>query len=63
MIRRCGVWLNGEYAWGIERSSFFLVGERFLVRRWPELADDDDWYGCKDAAGAAVLSSIGLPTA
>jgi hypothetical protein len=56
------VWLKGEYAWGIDRPSYYLVGERFLVRRAPDEADGDDWYGCKDDAGAEVLRPLGLPT-
>jgi len=55
------VWIRGEYAWDIDRPSYFLVGERFLVRRALDEADGDDWYGCKDAAGADVLTSLGLP--
>jgi hypothetical protein len=55
------VWMRGEYAWDIDRPSYFLVGERFLLRRAPDEADGDDWYGCKDAAGGDVLTSLGLP--
>jgi hypothetical protein len=55
------VWITGEYVWGTDRPSYFLVGGRFLVRRAPDQADDD-WYGCKDGSGAAVLRSLGLPT-
>jgi len=33
------VWIRGEYAWGIDRPSYFLVGERFLVCRAPDDAD------------------------
>jgi hypothetical protein len=56
------VWIRGEYAWDIDQPSYFLVGERFLVRRAPHLADGEDWYGCKDGVGAGVLRSLGLPT-
>jgi hypothetical protein len=56
------VWIRGEYAWGIDRPSYFLVGESFLVRRAPYEADGDDWYGCKNGMGAGVLGSLGLPT-
>ena len=57
------VWVRGEYAWDIDRPSYFLVGDRFFVRRAPDEADGDDWYGCKDAAGADALASLGLPAA
>lgn len=56
------VWIRGEYAWDVDRPSYFLVDERFLVRRALDEGDGDDWYGCKDAAGAGVLNAIGLPT-
>jgi hypothetical protein len=56
------VWIRGEYAWDIDRPSYFLVDERFLVRRAPDEADGDDWYGCQDEAGAGVLRSLDLPT-
>jgi hypothetical protein len=56
------VWTNGEYAWDIDRPSYFLADERFLVRRAPEQADGDDWYGCNSSAGAELLTSLGLPT-
>jgi hypothetical protein len=56
------VWITGEYAWDIDRPSYFLVGNQFLVRRAPDEGDGDDWYGCKDAAGAGVWTSLGLPT-
>jgi len=56
------VWIRGEYAQDIDRPSYFLVGERFLVRRAPDEADGEDWYGCKDGVGAAVLRSFGMPT-
>ena len=56
------VWIRGEYACDIDRPSYFLVGERILVRRAPDEADGDDWYGCKDETGAGVLRSLGLPT-
>ena len=55
------VWIMGEYAWELARPSYFLVGERFLVRRAPDEADGDDWYGCNDEVGAEVLDSLGLP--
>ena len=51
-----------ENAQDIDRPSYFLVGERFLVRRAPDEADGEDWYGCKDGVGAAVLRSFGMPT-
>jgi hypothetical protein len=56
------VWINGEYAWDIGRPSYFLADERFLVRRAPEEADGDDWYGCNSVTGAELLTSLGLPT-
>jgi hypothetical protein len=56
------VWIRGEYAQDIDRPSYFLVGDRFLLRRAPDEANGDDWYGCKDAAGGSVLTSLGLPT-
>jgi hypothetical protein len=55
------VWIRGEYAWDIDRPSYFLVGDRFLVRRAPDEADGEDWYGCKDELGAGILTSLGLP--
>jgi hypothetical protein len=57
------VWIRGEYAWDGYRPSYFVAGERFLVRREPDEADRDDWYGCQDPTGASVLTSLGLPTA
>jgi len=54
------VWINGEYAWDIDRPSYFFVAERFLVRQAPAEANGDDWYGCRDAEGAQVLKSLGL---
>ncbi len=56
------VWINGEYAWDIDRPTYFLVDERFLVRRALDEADGDDWYGCNSVAGAEMLTSLGLPT-
>ena len=56
------VWIRGEYAWDIDRPSYFLIDERFLIRRAPEEADGDDWYGSRDGTGAALLASLGLPT-
>jgi hypothetical protein len=56
------VWIRGEYAWDIDRPSYFLVGERLLVRRAPDEADGDDWYGCKVGTGAGLLRSLDLPT-
>lgn len=56
------VWIKGEYAWDFDGPSYFLVGDRFLVRRAPDEANGDDWYGCKDAAGAEILRALGLPT-
>jgi hypothetical protein len=55
------VWINGEYAWDFARPSYFLAGESILVRRAPDEADGDDWYGCKDSTGAEMLKSLGLP--
>ena len=55
-------WIRGEYAWDIDRPSYFLVGERFLVRRAPDEADGEDWYGCKDELGEGLLKSLSLPT-
>jgi hypothetical protein len=57
------VWISGEYACDTDRPSYFLAADRFLIRRAPDEADGDDWYGSKDAAGADVLPSLGLPTA
>jgi hypothetical protein len=56
------VWINGEYAWGIDRPSYFLAGDHFLVRRAPDEADGDDWYGCNTLQGAELLESLALPT-
>ncbi len=56
------VWTKGEYAWDIDRPSYFLVCDRFLVRRALDEADGDDWYGCKDTGGGNVLNPLGLPT-
>jgi len=56
------VWAHGEYAWDIDRPSYFLVADRFLLRRAPDEADGDDWYGCNSRAGTEVLNSLGLPT-
>jgi hypothetical protein len=56
------VWTNGEYVFEDVRPSYFLVGERFLVRTAPEEADGDDWYGYIDPLGGDVLRSVGLAT-
>jgi hypothetical protein len=56
------IWENGQYAWDIDRPSFFFVNGRFLLRHAPREADGDDWYGCNNAAGAVELSTLGLPT-
>jgi hypothetical protein len=56
------VWIKGEYAWDIDRPSYFLVDERFLVRRAPDEGDGGDWYGCANGAGVDVLRSLGLPS-
>lgn len=56
------VWIRGEYAWEIDRPSYYLVGERFLVRRAPNEADGDDWYGSQDKESAGLLRSLSLPT-
>ena len=55
------VWINGEYASDAWRPSYSLVGNRFLVRQALDEADDEDWYGCMDAAGDSFLISLGLP--
>ena len=55
------VWLNGEYAWAW-RPSYYLVGERFLLRRALEENDGADWYGCNQTEGVDELRSLGLPT-
>jgi hypothetical protein len=54
-------WINGEYAWDIDRPSYYLASENFLVRRAPDEADGDDCYGCKSSTGAEMLASLGLP--
>ncbi len=54
------VWINGEYAWDIDRPSYFVVDHRFLIRRAPEDADGDDWYGCKNASDMELLSWLDL---
>lgn len=56
------VWINGEYACDIDRPSYYLAGEHFLVRRAPDEANGDDWYGCNNSAGAEMLTLVGLPT-
>ena len=56
------VWNKGEYVWDIDRPSYFLVEERFLVRQAPDEADGDIWYGCNSAMGAELLTSLGLPS-
>lgn len=56
------VWISGEYTWGIDRPSYFLAGEHFLVRCASDEADGDDWYGCNSSTGAQMLTSLGLPT-
>jgi hypothetical protein len=55
------VWKRGEYAYGIDRPSYFLADEHFLVRRAPNEADGDDWYGCNTSTGGELLTSLGLP--
>jgi hypothetical protein len=55
------VWINGEYARDIDRPSYFLAGE-VLVRRAPDEADGDDWYGGNTAKATEMLTSLGLPT-
>jgi hypothetical protein len=60
-VKTAPVWINGEYAWDTYRPSYFLAGESFLVRRAPDEADGDDWYGCNSSAGAELLTSLGLP--
>lgn len=56
------VWIRGEYASVIDRPSYYLVGERLLVRRAPNEANGEDWYGCNDGASEGILTSLGLPT-
>ena len=56
------VWARGEYAWEINRPTYYLVADRFLLRRELMEADGDDWYGCEDSAGAKILGASGLPT-
>jgi hypothetical protein len=63
------VWIKGEYEWELDRPSYYLAAESFLVRHAPDQADGDDWYGCSDdwygcnnAAGAELLARLGLPT-
>jgi hypothetical protein len=56
------VWMNGEYVWDIDRPSYFLADESFLLRRAPNEADGDEWYGCNTSTGAERLTSLGLPT-
>lgn len=56
------VWINGEYAMDIDRPSYSLAGDHFLVRRAPNEADGDDWYGCNTLKGADLLESLDLPT-
>ncbi len=55
------VWISGEYAWDLGRPSYFLVGDRFLLRRALDQDDGHDWYSCSDPAGVGVLTSLGLP--
>jgi len=57
------VWIRGEYAWRDYWPSYYLAGDRFLVRREPNEADGDDWYGCKDGKDGEILKSLGLPIA
>ena len=54
------VWIRGEYTWGIDRLSYFLVGEQFLVRQATIEADGDDWYGCKDGASFKRVDVVGF---
>lgn len=59
------VWLDGEYAWefcslaGRARPSYFLAADGILIRRAPEEADGEDWYGCNTADGA--VGGAGVP--
>src|SRR5262249_6133963 len=55
------VWIRGEYAWDIDRPSYFLADARFLLRRTPNQADGDDWYGCNTSTGGELLTLLGLP--
>jgi hypothetical protein len=54
------VWLEGEYAWGIDRPSYYLADECVLVRRAPNEADGDDWYGWNSSKSDELLFSLGL---
>jgi hypothetical protein len=56
------VWIKGEYTWDIDRPSFFLIDDRFLLRHAPDVANGDDWHGCNDTERAEMLTSLGLPT-
>lgn len=55
------VWMNGEYAWGFDRPSYFLVGDSILVRQALDEGDGDDWYGCSTSKGEDILVAVGLP--
>lgn len=55
------LWLDGEYAWAW-RPTYYLVGERFLLRRALEESDGADWYACNQSKGADELRSLRLPT-
>lgn len=55
------VWMNGEYAWGIDRPSYFLVGNSILVRQAINEGDGVEWYGCSRREGEEILIAVGLP--
>jgi hypothetical protein len=55
------VWLRGEYAWDIDRPSYFLIDNRFLLRHAPDEGSGDDWYAANDPSARATLDSLGLP--
>ncbi len=55
------LWVNGEYAWGIDRPSYSLVAGCIVVRSAPNEGDGDDWYGCTSIEGQDILMSLALP--
>jgi hypothetical protein len=54
------VWINGEYGWNIDGPSYFLADGRFIIRQAPAEGDGHEFYGCDDAAGPDVITSLGL---
>jgi hypothetical protein len=54
------VWNRGQYAYSIDRPSYFLADKHFLPRA-PNEADGDDWYECNTSSGGELLTSLGLP--